>query len=228
MTTQELATAIGQAVEGSFRQHIATPEDIGTAVRSNLEPFATETSARLENLGRGLSAVSDEMNTGLKQTVGEMTSGLQQNVEALKSSLAQHADQVSSSGGNWGDQMQGILNAHSSAIAAASTELIDDLKKFMTENNAQVQGFISENNTKIVESSSALGEQLGKIAQLQANIEQVLHVQEMVDNTMKSVATTEEFKETISSLRKHVEESDNLLREVTKPRKIRLVEQEQD
>ena len=68
--------------------------------------------------------------------------------------------------------------------------------------------------------------QLEKIQVLGKEIEKVFHVQQMVDGTLKAVTTTEEFKTTLASLRQHIEKSDALIREVAKPRTIRLVEQQ--
>jgi hypothetical protein len=45
-----------------------------------------------------------------------------------------------------------------------------------------------------------------------------------VDGTLKSVTASEEFAATLNALRAHVEETDKVLREMAKPRKIRLVE----
>ncbi len=63
---------------------------------------------------------------------------------------------------------------------------------------------------------------------LQSDVKQVLHIQEMVDGTIKAVSTTDEFQQLIKGLRIHLEESDKLLREVSKPRTIRLVETDHD
>ena len=56
----------------------------------------------------------------------------------------------------------------------------------------------------------------------------MLHVQQSVDETLKAVATSEEFRKTLETLNKHVEASDALLREAARPKTIRLVESDGD
>lgn len=90
--------------------------------------------------------------------------------------------------------------------------------------SSQIEGVLAQHADNLQSSTQQLASQLDKIAALEQDIEKILHVQEAVDNTIKSVTTTEEFRETLAVLRNHVEESDKLLRSLAKPRKIRLVE----
>ena len=92
----------------------------------------------------------------------------------------------------------------------------------------QLQTVLSESINRMTTASQNLADQLGKIAALEADIEKVLHVQGAVEQTMKAVASTEEFKQTMDAIRSHLGESDKMLRELAKPRTIRLVETDVD
>ncbi len=72
--------------------------------------------------------------------------------------------------------------------------------------------------------SAALSEKLEKISSLEQNIVELLRLQEAMEGTIRELAASTEFKETLTSLRTHLAESDKLLVEAAKPRTIRLVE----
>jgi hypothetical protein len=92
--------------------------------------------------------------------------------------------------------------------------------------NAQAQGSMSTHGEQLAKASQAIASQLEKIMALEKDIQKVLHLQQVVDGTMKSVSTAEEFKQTLTVLRNHIEASDKVLKELAKPRTIRLVETE--
>lgn len=85
-------------------------------------------------------------------------------------------------------------------------------------------GALTTHAHQVTQANQALVAQLEKIQAMGKEIEKLYQVQQAVDGTIKAVTTTQEFKDTLSSLKKHVEESDKLLREVSKPRTVRLIE----
>lgn len=101
---------------------------------------------------------------------------------------------------------------------------------------AKAQGEMSTKLSATQEQSSAqlgkaqteIATQLGRVAALAATIDNVLKLQQSVDNTLKGVTVTEEFKSTLVELRRHLAESDQLLKNAAKPRSIRLVEKENE
>ena len=91
---------------------------------------------------------------------------------------------------------------------------------------ANMKAVLTEHNEKFQAANSALTAQLGKITELEKEIQKLLHLQESVDQALKSVAVTEEFQQTLAALRSHLQESDKLMQEMSKPKTIRLVESE--
>ena len=73
-----------------------------------------------------------------------------------------------------------------------------------------------------------MAEQLGRVTEIAASIDKIFKLQQAVDNTLKGVAVTDEFKSTLVELRRHLAESDQLLKNAAKPRAIRLVEKDSD
>lgn len=157
-TGSQLGSALGDAIERSFKAHMPQPEQLSAAISS------------------AVGEVSKETGNVLKQ---------------VQEALSQHAQEIGSAGSTWSEQIGGVLAQHADTLQAANGQLAT---------------------------------QLEKIARIEEDIEKVLHIQETVDKTLQSVTATEEFQQTLQALRSHVEESSKLLRELAKPRKIRLVE----
>ena len=111
-------------------------------------------------------------------------------------------------------------------LQAALASHVQQLEKVTTASNAQAQGSMSTHAEQLSKASQAIASQLEKIMALEKDIQKVRHVQQLVDGTMKTVSAAEEFKQTLTALRTHIEASDKVLKELAKPRTIRLVETE--
>jgi len=178
-----------------------------------------------------------------QQTMAEqwskVTDGVSGQLETVQQKMT---DQWGSATNSITEQLQSIQESFSKLSSELSsgihgeTELLIEATRSEAEKISQAGGswkeqletVLNEHVDKIEKATSALGAQLGQIMALQNDVKQVLHIQEMVDGTIKAVSTTDEFQQLIKGLRIHLEESDKLLREVSKPRTIRLVETDHD
>lgn len=76
----------------------------------------------------------------------------------------------------------------------------------------------------IADNQKDVAEQLAKVAGVASSVEKLLQLQKSVDGTLRDVSATNEFKETLSELRRHLAEADQILKDAKKPRRLRLVE----
>jgi len=86
--------------------------------------------------------------------------------------------------------------------------------------DASLQG----HTDRIATTTQALSENLSAIGDLGKNIEKMLHIQEAIDGALDTMMKTDEFQKTIARLSDHLEKSDELLKQATRPRQIQLVE----
>ncbi len=211
MTAAELAAQLGAAINDAFKNNIPQPDKMAAAVNASVENFRKASLESLESLQKKLGdsqgAMIDKWTTHEKQTAG--------NLEGAKKALESLAASFSSGQSTGVEKLQAALAAH-----------VQQLEKITTASNAQAQGSMSTHAEQLSKASQAIASQLEKIMTLEKDIQKVLHLQQVVDGTMKSVATAEEFKQTLNVLRTHIEASDKLLKELAKPRTIRLVETE--
>ena len=91
---------------------------------------------------------------------------------------------------------------------------------------SQLEAAFKSHADRVTQANSQLASQLEKIAALEKEVEKLIRLQVNTDGIVKAMAASEEFKDLVKSLRTHLEASDKLLKEVSKPRSIKLVEQQ--
>lgn len=194
-------------------------------------------SAMESNVGGGLNFSAADLGAELagpiqtafkdheKSALGALESARKALDEAagkLGSALTAHAQQVEKIDAASREQLKAALAQHVENLG----KQLQQQEKIAASQNEQLKAALAQHVEGLGKAASAIAGQLDKIMQLEKDIQQVLHVQQVVDGSIKAVSTAEEFKSTLAALRKHLEQSDTLIREATKPRTIRLVEQE--
>lgn len=180
------------------------------------------------------------------ESTGALAAAQTKFVEQLAKSQEQASAQFAKAQQEAAAQLVKAQQEAGAQIAKAQTEAGAQLAKAQTEAAAQTakaqadaaaliakaQGDMSAKLAAAQEQASAqLGKaqtevatQLGRVTALAASIDNVLKLQQAVDGTLKGVTVTDEFKSTLLELKRHLAESDQLLRNAAKPRAIRLVE----
>lgn len=140
-------------------------------------------------------------------------------ISGVVTAASQKANDGVASAGRALDEAAAKMNAALSAHA-------QQIEKIDTAGREKLQALLAAHADSLQKATATLSAQLDKIAQLEKDIQQVLHIQQVTDGTLKQLSTGVEFSQTLSALRQHLATSDSLIKEVTKPRTIRLVESE--
>ena len=113
-------------------------------------------------------------------------------------------------------------------IAKAQAEAAALVAKSQADMAAKLTAALDQSSAKIGTAQTEVATQLGRVTALASSIDNVLKLQQAVDGTLKGVAVTDEFKSTLVELKRHLAESDQLLKNAAKPRTIRLVEKDNE
>jgi hypothetical protein len=105
--------------------------------------------------------------------------------------------------------------------SASSSDILAKASSAAADTLAKAQEKAAE---KLAQSQDAVAKQLDRITALASTIDQTLQLQKSVDGTLKGVTAAEEFKSTLLELKRHLADSDQLLKNAAKPRTLRLVE----
>lgn len=211
MTAKELADELGGSIESAFQNYVPQPEKLGAAVSSSVEQAAKKALESVDSVHKNMLTTQGQL--------AEKWSGQEKNTVAA---LEAASKAVAEASGKLGPSLAAAVEKIQAALTAHAAQL----EKSDAASREQLKGILAAHADSLNKAGQGIASQLEKIMQLEKDIQQVLHVQQVTEGTLKSVAATDEFKQTLASLRKHIEQSDSLLREVAKPRTIRLVEQE--
>lgn len=200
VTAEELGPELAKAIDAAFKAYVPNPDKFAAATSAAIEQAVKKSGEGVDTLHKNLLAAQNQ--AAEKWTVNQKsaTQGLESAAKSVDAAAAKITE---------------ALTAHTQQIDKVEASAREQLKTVLTQ-HADSLG----------KASTAIAGQLDKIMQLEKDIQQVLHVQQVVDGSIKAVSGAEEFKATLAALRKHLEQSDTIIREATKPRTIRLVEQE--
>jgi hypothetical protein len=248
MTAQDLATALGGSIESAFKNYLPQPDKMAAAISGSIEGTRKAIETAGGQMGSELKAVAEKWQAilaahaqQLEKAAANLTSGIRAGyepvVKALQESLGEHATRIQQSGTAWNQILKESLGEHAGGMQKAGASWNQVLKESLGEHanriqqtgaawNQQMHAALDGHSASLESTTKQLAQHLEHIHAVGRQVEEVLHIQQLVEETIKSVTTTEEFRETMVALRSHIEESDKLLREVTRPRTIRLIESE--
>ena len=204
---------------GGASQPAAAPavdaQELAGALGGSIENAFRDFIPQPDKMSAAVSTIMAQ--AGQKATEGVTAAGrsLDDAASKLASALTSHAQQLEKADSAGREQLKALLTTHA-----------DSLQKSTAASNEQLKLLLTSHADSLQKATAALASQLDKITSLQKDIQQVLQIQQVTDGTMKQLASGVEFTQTLSALRQHLATSDSLIKEVTKPRTIRLVESE--
>lgn len=146
--------------------------------------------------------------------------------QAAAKSVSNSTESLAASQTQFAEQLAKAQQDAAAQLAKAQEDAAKQLAQSQKDVSEQMAKAQTETAAKLSESQNKVAEQLGRVTELAGSIDQVLKLQQTVDGTIKGVTATTEFKETLVELKRHLAESDELLKNAAKPRTIRMVEQD--
>ncbi|HMP90975.1 MAG TPA: hypothetical protein PJ991_12295 [Kiritimatiellia bacterium] len=211
MTAKELAAELGGSIESSFQKFMPQPDKVSAAITSSVEASLKTASAGIEGVHKklmdGQDAVLDKWVAHEKNSAAGL--------ENIRKALDAASQQLTSGLTGGSQKMQASLDEGAKKVADT-----------FSASSAKLEAALQDHAQKTTKAAELLSAQLEKIATLEKEIDKLLKLQQATEGTIKSVSSSEEFRNLVKELRTHLEASDTVLREIAKPRTIRLVEQE--
>ena len=125
-------------------------------------------------------------------------------------------------------QMAKAQSEAAAQVSKAQQEASGAAARIQSDLSAKLSSTQEQTVAQLAKAQDKVAEQLGRVTEIAASIDKIFKLQQAVDNTLKGVTVTDEFKSTLVELRRHLAESDQLLKNAAKPRAIRLVEKDSD
>jgi biopolymer transport protein ExbB/TolQ/methyl-accepting chemotaxis protein len=217
----------------------------GDLINQKYDEFAQNYERRVgelgSQLGGKLEGVANGFSTGTQRIMSELTKTQERNLEVyskneqklaekfeelteqLTKMAKEQAEQFGEAHENYVEAIQELdkkeiarFEKMVQEFSQLSTRLADSFKQAVSG----LETASTRYSERIQQSVEALNEQLGKVTQLGAEIDKVLRTTQAMETTLRQVGSSDEFRQTLANLRNHLSTSDELLKQMSRPRKV--------
>lgn len=225
----------------------------GETINQKYEEFQTNYERRIgelgSQLGGKLEGVANNFNAGSQRMMGEFTKSQEKTLENYaknEQKSTERFDELTETITTLGkEQAESFSEAHEryvEAVEELDKKEIQRWEKMVADFNqlsvrlaesfkqavAGMDSASARYSERIQTSVEALTEQLDKVTQLGNEIDKVLHTTQSMEATLRQVGSSDEFRQTLANIRNHLVTSDELLKQLSKPRKVVFAEQRAD
>jgi uncharacterized phage infection (PIP) family protein YhgE len=209
------------SIEAAFRRYIPDPDRYDEVFTRSIEKAAASVEERFSGLtqnyeatlkdltGRlseSLLSVGNSMQEALKQAVGD----LREQDEQLMASRKQIAQEET-------ERLKTMLHDVQDAAIKASSEYRKSAEELQTKTQEGVD--------KSLRAAQEISSRMDEVGKLAASIEELLRIEEAVQQGLQTLTATEEFRETMATIRSHLATTDAFCDRLSQPRVITLEEE---
>ena len=221
----------------------------GDLINQKYDEFAQSYERRIgelgSQLGGKLEGVASNFNNGTQRIMSELTKTQERNLEVYSKNeqkLAEKFDELTEQLTTMAkEQSEQFGEAHESYVEAIqeldkkeiarfekmvqefsqlATRLADSFKQAVST----LESASTRYSDRIQQSVESLNEQLEKVTQLGTEIDKVLRTTQAMEATLRQVGSSDEFRQTLANIRNHLTTSDELLKQLSRPRKVTFQE----
>ncbi len=217
----------------------------GDLINQKYDEFAQSYERRIgelgSQLGGKLEGVASNFNNGTQRIMSELTKTQERNLEVYSKNeqkLAEKFEELTEQLTTMAkEQSEQFGEAHESYVEAIQELDKKELARFekmvqefsqlairLADSFKQAVSSLESASTRYSErmqqSVESLNEQFEKVTQLGTEIDKVLRTTQAMEATLRQVGSSDEFRQTLANLRNHLSTSDELLKQLSRPRKV--------
>ena len=217
----------------------------GDLINQKYDEFAQDYERRINELGSQLGGklegVANNFNNGTQRIMSELTKTQERNLEVytkneqkladkfddLTEQLTRIAREQSEQFGEAHEKYVGAVQELDKKEIARFEKMVQEFSQLSTrlaDSFRQAVSSLESASTRYSErmqqSVESLNGQLEKVTQMGVEIDKVLRTTQAMEATLRQVGNSDEFRQTLANLRSHLSTSDELLKQLSRPRKV--------
>lgn len=217
----------------------------GEIINQKYEEFQTNYERRVGELGSSLGAkladVANNFNSGTNKMMADFAKAQDKTLEQFAKNdakLTENFEELTEKIVNMGKEIsEQIGDAHERYVEAVEDldkkeiqrweKMVGDFNQLAVrladsfkQSVATLDSASGRYADRIQQSVQQLTDQLEKITQLGNEIDKVLRTTQTMEATLRQVGSSDEFRQTLANIRNHLVTSDELLKQLSKPRKV--------
>lgn len=209
------------SIDAAFRRYIPDPDRYDEVFSRAIDRAADVITEKFTLLTTSYEASIADMTN----RIGASLAGVGDSVEASMRSVVsdvQRQDETMVA------TRRGIAQEESARLKSMLAEFhsqTTELTKSYHERASVLAESTREGLDRSVSASRELGLRLAEIRDTAAKIDQLLHLEESVEKGLAGLAASEQFRKTLDDLRSHLQTTDSLCKQISRPRVITLREE---
>ena len=217
----------------------------GDAINQKYDEFAQNYERRIgelgSQLGGKLEGVANSFNGGTHRIMSELTKTQERNLEIylkneqkladkfddLTEQLTKIAKEQAEQFGEAHERYVGAIQDLDKKEIARFEKMVQEFSQLSTrlaesfrQSVSSLESASTRYSDRMQQSVESLNGQLEKVTQLGVEIDKVLRMTQSMETTLRSVGSSDEFRQTLANLRSHLSTSDELLKQLSRPRKV--------
>jgi len=217
----------------------------GEIINQKYEEFQTNYERRVGELGSSLGAkladVANNFNSGTNKMMADFAKAQDKTLEQFAKNdakLTENFEELTEKVTTMGkDITEQIGDAHERYVEAVEDldkkeiqrweKMVNDFNQLSVKLADSFKQSVSTLDSasgryadRIQQSVQQLTDQLEKITQLGNEIDKVLRTTQSMEATLRQVGSSDEFRQTLANIRSHLVTSDELLKQLSRPRKV--------
>ncbi len=209
------------SIEAAFRRYIPDPDRYDEVFTRSIERAAGAVEERFSNLTRNYEATLKDLTARLSTSFAEVGSTLQDSLQKMVGDLREQEDQALVQRRQVAEEEARQLQDMLREVNESSMKVAAEYQK----NAEALQQVTRESMAKSLNTAQDLTARMNEVAKLAAGIQDLLKIQQAVDRSLASLASSEEFRKTLEDLRAHLATTDSFCNRMSKPRVITLREE---
>lgn len=242
----ELGSQLGGKLEGVGTAFNTGTQRLVQSMNEQTQRLAQTLTEMESRQGERANSIVEEMKRLAQQMPEEFRKAQERYLDTQTKQEAKTADrfeelteQITTMGKEQNEQFGDAHERYLDAIADLDKKEIARWEKMVGEFNqlasrlaeqfkqavASLDSSTARYSERVQESAQALSQQLEKVQSLGQEIDKVLRTTQSMEATLRQVGSSDEFRQTLGTLRTHLMASDELLKSLSKPRRVVFQEQ---
>jgi biopolymer transport protein ExbB/TolQ len=239
---QRYAEQAAHSLAEQFVSEVSTVQNTTSQLMERLEQI-TETSAQRRQ--EFLDAVSQQQRqnqASLQSIIGEVRSSSSEFLDAVnqqqqrnQESLQSIISEVRNSSGELVQQMQESGNEVSRGLQSQAQQLAEQLDRALERTTSSLSTVSEDLQTQarqisqeLAEAANALNQRVTSLEQYAAQVSEVQELERTLNQTLETLSSSQQLQNTLTELQRTLEQLQPIIEKAQRPRRLRVVEEEED
>lgn len=209
------------SIEAAFRRYIPDPDRYEEVFSNSISKAAATVEEQFGVLARNYETTLNDLTARLSSSLGTVG-------DSLEGSMRKIVDDVREEQNLFLTRRKELATEEVAQFKKVGEEMHSvsaDLAEQYRSNAEAIQGTTREAALQSTAAANEMSKRMEEVVKLAAGIQDLLKIEAAVEKSLEGIAASDELQKTLSTLRTHLETTDEFCKRLSKPRVITLREE---